>query len=189
MKHMYQIADEFFESPISTRTRVDEMEHVDVVADDGVTYPNIVDLEATPEGHDFVRRIKVFYPDAQPTKVFARYTYESERPPHWAHSDKEMTQMIAMCNLHKHNYNETLLLTHNEYEFNTHPKTKVEKLALIDDSNDFRKWNIDHAIKLHNNQCLFLNADYIHAAGIGFGRTRVSARLMMTCFFNVESTD
>lgn len=184
VKFKYSIIDEFLDHPLQVRTRIDELPCLDIEAEDGVTYPHIVDLMNTPEGMIVAKSILQFYPKAKITKLFARYTYQSEKPPHWAHSDKEMTPMLALIYLNKRQYSTTYLVKHNDLETNTHPNTGVGKITIKDDSNNTFKWEIEHTIKGHYNQCLFLNADYLHAAGNGYGDKRFNARMVVTCFFD-----
>lgn len=157
----------------------------DVEAEDGVTYPGIVDLEGSVVADAVHRRLGELWPNFKPTKTFARYSMEQMKPPNWAHSDKDMTQMVALIYLSGKDKNSKTYLLEHESGYHLTPSTMVGKTEMMEDSNNTFKWRPWQTLEGKNNSCWVLNADFIHAAGVSYGRHKNSARLVITCFFDI----
>lgn len=178
--------ENIFKDPDSVRKQIHKMDMVDYMAEDGVVYPGIVDLTDTEIARVVYSRFLEIWPKFSPTKIFARYSFEQMKPPNWAHSDRDMTQMVALIYLpDKRKPGKTYLLEH-ETGMREHPKTLMGKKMLLDDSNDTFKWEVTQTLEGRQNSCWIMNADYIHAAGVSYGREKQSARLVITCFFDID---
>lgn len=181
------ILEEFFEEPEDVKAELDSIEMTDHVASDGVTYPGIIDLEDTVLAHLIHAKLQTIFSTFKPVHTFARYSYRDMTPPNWAHSDRDMTQMLALIYLNKDNgAPATFTLEHIDAGFNKTPQDEYNRKLLLRDSNDLDKWRIVDEFKGYFNRCVVLNADYIHAASPSFGNSKENARCVLTCFFNIK---
>lgn len=187
-----QIYDNFFEDPLHVRDLIHEAPMADHTASDGVTYPGITVLP-TPVHKEMTDKLKTLLgPGFEENVSFARYSFETMQPPHWAHSDRNMTQFLCLIYLNPVNTPEsygTYLVRHKRYGFETHPQTDGHKQILMRDSNEFSKWNTVFYCPSKLNRAFVLNASYLHASAGRFGKTREDSRLVITCFFNLNQRE
>lgn len=181
------IFDDFFKDPLKVREDVMKQEATDRTYMDGVTYPHIALLPVDVLAEVYENLSFIVGPKFDTKLAFARYSFEGITPPHWAHSDREISQFLALIYLTEglaEKYG-TLLLRHTLLDFESHPDGKVERRALLHDANKPHLWDRVFECPGKFNRCFILNADLIHAAAGQFGTTKDDGRLVISVFFNL----
>lgn len=174
--------------PKDTKARIDSVPMEDIKHSDGVVYPNIARLPFTVED-ELKRNLENIFGPITPVLSFARYSFETQIPPHWAHSDREISEFIALIYLSEGpSPSGTFALRHQELGFETHPTKEEDRNALIEDSNKLEMWDFTFECPAKFNRLLILNNDLIHAAGRSYGTTRDDGRLVISCFFNIGAS-
>lgn len=187
MKNHSMIFDDFFEAPKRVRMLINQMEMRDEKYLDGVTYPNISRLpESVVEEIDRNMRT-IVGPAFTPVLSFARYSPKGGNPPHWAHSDRNIAQFLALIYLNEGEAEKfgTCVLKHRELGFDSHPESDFEKSILISHANKRDEWEVIFECPAKFNRCFILNADLVHAATGEHGSTRDNMRLVVSVFFNL----
>lgn len=183
------IVDEFFSDPHYTRQLINSVEMRDEKYDDGVTYPNIARLPDAVE-NEILRNMKfVVGHGFSPVLQFARYSFKGVTPPHWAHSDRNISQYLALIYLNDNKEAGkfgTVTLKHKQFGMEHHPTTDLLKDVLITHANKKDEWLVTFECPGTFNRCLILNADLIHASRGEFGSTKDDGRLVVSVFFNLE---
>jgi len=185
MKNHSMIFDDFFEDPIKIKALINSAPMEDIKYADGVTYPNIVRLPLAIE-NEVTQNLKQIFGPITVEICFARYSFEDVIPPHWAHSDHEIAQYIALVYLSDGDLEAgTYVLKHRDLGFETHPREKIFRDALIEHANDRKKWFPTFLAPAKFNRLVILNTELIHAAGESYGTTREDGRLVLSVFFNI----
>lgn len=180
------VMDNFFNNPNKARQLILNEPMVDYPANDGVTYPGIVVLPKVLEADLNQKFIQIFGNGFSPNLMFARHSYRDMNPPHWAHSDRDMTQMVGLIYLSHRKTCGTHLVKHKETGMFTHPEDEKGKEILMRDSNDRSKWKITDTFNSKYNRLVVLNAKYLHAAAGQYGNNRANSRLVLSVFFNLN---
>lgn len=188
MKNHSMIFDDFFKDPRRAKALINMQEMKDIPYVDGVTYPNIAQLPPSVHQEMCDNLRTVVGPAFKEVISFARYSFESTHPPHWAHSDHEIAQFLALIYLNESEELGTCCLKHSELGFETHPQTDFHKQVLISHANYRQEWEQTFVCPGRFNRCLILNTELIHAAVGQFGSTRDDGRLVISVFFNLEQS-
>lgn len=190
MTNHSMIVDDFFKDPRKVRSTLDQIEMKDYQFDmDGVTYPNIIRLPKAIENEIHENLISLFGPSFREVLSFGRYSFETTKPPHWAHSDRNIAQFLALIYLTPGLEAEqfgTATLTHVKTGLSKHPANEKERKILLSEANDFDAWDINHRCSAIFNRCFILNADLIHAALGEYGKDQTDGRLVISIFFDME---
>lgn len=188
MKNHSMIFDDFFENPEEVKRMIDAAPMKDIKFGlDGVTYPNITELPH-PVFMNARDNLEQIFGPITPKVWFARYSFENSKPPHWAHSDREISQYLALVYLSEGPPpSGTFALRHQALGFETHPTKEDERKALIEDSNNLEAWDFTFECPAKFNRLLILNNDFIHAAGNPYGTTKEDGRLVISLFFDIGS--
>ena len=181
------VFENFFEDPIKTKELIDAEPMGNVKYEhDGVVYPNIALLPERVWQETLTNLQKIFGPIMVKT-FFARYSFENVKPPHWAHSDREISEYLAIIYLSDSvEYSGTVTLKHKALGFETHPSNIEERKALIADANNLDAWDFVFEFPAKINRLLILNTNLIHAAGRSYGTTKEDGRLVISVFFDVD---
>jgi hypothetical protein len=188
LKNHSMIFDEFFAEPLRTKALINTMEMQDETYEDGVTYPNIAHLPLSVKDEIQKNMKQLVGPGFKEVLSFARYSFKDVVPPHWAHSDRNIAQFLALIYLNDDKESErfgTVCLRHKELGFETHPEKDFEKTALLGHANMRDEWEITFACPGRFNRCFILNADLIHAAMGEYGSRKEDGRLVVSVFFNL----
>lgn len=183
------IIDEFLADPNRARALINQMEMRDEKYADGVTYPNIAMLPESVSREIHQNMEMLVGPMFSPVLEFARYSFADVQPPHWAHSDRNIAQFLALIYLTTDRAAEkygTVCLKHKELKFSTHPVNNVQKDILLTQANQKDAWEVVFECPGKFNRCLILNADLIHAAAGEYGTGKEDGRLVVSVFFNLE---
>lgn len=189
MKQHSMIIDDFLDKPQNTRDLLLEQPMVDYLAEDGVTYPGIIKLPGSVEDEIYFKLNYLFQKRVdRKCTMFARFSFNQMNPPHWAHSDFNMTQFVGLLYLSPADYpnDGTHLVRHKETGMETHPEDDEQKNILLSQTNDRDKWDIVFTCPSRFNRMFILNAHYLHAAATKFGDSKSNSRLVCTTFFNLD---
>lgn len=181
------IFDDFFAYPDRSKALINlqPMEHVEY--EDGVTYPNIAVLPPIVQAEITHKLKRVFGPGVTEVLSFARYSFAGVTPPHWAHSDRNIAQFLALIYLNEGQDNfGTCTLKHKIFGFETHPDTDFHKQVLLVDANIKSEWEVTFHCPARFNRLFIINADLIHAAMGEYGSTKEDGRLVVSFFFNAN---
>lgn len=179
------IFDDFFADPVRVREIIHAAEMKDIEYSDGVTYPNITLLPEEVEKETIQNLESVFGP-ITPVISFARYSFAGGKPPHWAHSDREIAEFLALIYLsHDGGHFGTSVLNHKEFTIDQHPDNDFGKKVLLEDANRKEAWKIVYTCPSKFNRLFVLNADLIHAAMGEYGKDKDDGRLVISVFFNL----
>lgn len=180
------IYDDFFDEPKRARALIHAAEMRDRKYVDGVTYPNIALLPESVEFEIEEKLRRIFGPLFKKVISFARYSLADVTPPHWAHSDFNIAQFLAMIYLNEGREDHgTVTLRHRELGFERHPESEFEKSVLLGHANKHDEWEVTFTCPAKFNRLFILDAALVHAAMSGYGSTRESGRLVVSVFFNV----
>lgn len=182
------ILDDFFNAPDAVREVLIAQEMVDYSASDGVIYPGIVDTKMLLE-EDIFKKLNQIYDDrVSNLTTFARFSFDHMKPPHWAHSDLNMTQYVGLIYLNPNPpaADGTHCVQHLETGLETHPETEEQMEILLKEGNEKDKWVKTYTCSAKYNRMFILNARYLHAAATKYGKTKEDARLVLTAFFNLD---
>lgn len=182
------IFDDFFKEPKRARALIGMMEMRDEKYLDGVVYPNIARLPESVLAEIYENLQTIVGPGFTPVLSFARYSFKDGSPPHWAHSDRNIAQFLALIYLNEDTDAQrlgTCTLRHRELGFESHPESDFEKTLLIHHANKREMWDVTFECPAKFNRCLILNADLVHAAMGEYGSTKDDGRLVVSCFFNL----
>lgn len=188
MKNHSMVFDDFFKDPNETKKQINAAPMADEKYKDGVTYPNITRLPADVVAEIATNMKTLVGPAFTPVLSFARYSFKDTNPPHWAHSDREIAQFLALIYMNPDPEAEksgTVCLRHKERGFEYHPESIEDQKILLEHANEFEAWDMTFACPAKYNRCLILNADLIHAAMGEYGSTREDGRLVISVFFNL----
>lgn len=180
------IFDNFFEDPIRAKALINRAEVKDVKYEDGVVYPNIAMLPESVHREIIENLERVFGPIKEKIS-FARYSFADTNPPHWAHSDREIAQFLALIYLSedKGQYG-TSVVRHRELDFETHPTDDFRRQTLLGHANKRDEWEITFTCPSKFNRLFVLNADLIHASMGEYGKDRNDGRLVISVFFDLD---
>ena len=182
------IVDDFYVDPCLVRNHILKTYMQDFINPaDNVSYPGIVDIaEALQE--DMNQKLNHLYKSVTINKMFARHSYFKMKPPHWAHSDFNMTQYVCLLYLSPVDYpwDGTHFVKHRETKMELHPTNEDEKYILLDEANYKSNWVITYTCPSRYNRAFIFDARYIHAAAYKFGDTRENSRLVLSTFFNLN---
>ncbi len=182
------IVENFFEKPRIVRDILDMSEMKDHKFSDGVTYPNIVKLAEVIQLEVDDNMMKLFGPMYKPVLSFGRYSFENTKPPHWAHSDRNIAEFLVLIYLTPGREAEefgTATLEHISTGLTSHPNNETERALVLNEANKQDAWRIDHVCRAKFNRAFILNANLIHAALGECGTERNDGRLVITQFFNL----
>lgn len=180
------IFDNFFDDPKRAKALISTVEIEDVKYSDGVVYPNIARLPQSVNDEIVENLERVFGPII-PVISFARYSFENTKPPHWAHSDREISQFLALIYMSedKGEYG-TCTVKHRALDFETHPHDELRRQTLLSHANKRDEWEITFTCPSKFNRLFVLNADLIHAALGEYGKDKRDGRLVISVFFNLD---
>jgi hypothetical protein len=171
MKQHSMIIDDFLDNPQSVRDLLLDQPMIDYLADDGVVYPGIIKMPGSVEDEIYFKLNYLFQKRVdRKCTMFARLSFNQMNPPHWAHSDFNMTHLVR----------------HKETGMETHPETDDQKNILLSQANDRDKWDVVFTCPSRFNRMFILNAHYLHAAATKFGDSKSNSRLVCTTFFNLD---
>jgi hypothetical protein len=190
MTNHSMVVDDFFENPKKVRDLLDMVEMKDYKFSDGVTYPNIIRLPKEVENEIGENMRKLFGHSFNHKLSFGRYSFENTKPPHWAHSDRNIAQFLALIYMTPGIDAEkfgTATLTHIETGMTRHPVNDFQKEIILAEANDFDAWEINHECRAIFNRCFILNGELIHAALGEHGTGRNDGRLVVSVFFDLEN--
>lgn len=183
------IFDDFFEDPRRTKALINAEDMFDAKYTDGVTYPNIAKIPESVALEIHSGMQAVVGPGYKPVLSFARYSFQNTKPPHWAHSDRNIAQFLGLIYLSENEgigeSGGTVLLRHKEYKFESHPDVDFHKQILIHHANVKEAWTEEFYCPARFNRLLILNASLIHAAVGAYGSGREDGRLVVSVFFNL----
>lgn len=187
MIHKLAIIDDFLDQPDSVRKTIIESPMKDHEGPDGVTYPGIVELSDTLKEYIAKQFASLYRGVFQEKLMFARHSYSNMKPPHWAHSDRNLCQYVGLIYLSAVDWPQdgTYLVRHRGLNLETHPTSEIDAKIIMEDSNKRSKWDITMTVPSRYNRLLVLNADYMHAATESFGTNRVNSRLVLSVFFDL----
>lgn len=192
MRFHSQVFDDFFDDPDKVRKMIEAEPMGDEIAPDGVVYPGIVKIPAELSieiKERLCSALKKDYEDIDAKMMFARYSFSDMQPPHWAHSDKEMADFVALIYLSPkadEMKDGTLLLRHKVYDLELHPEEGGMRDILIKHANTLDMWEETFYFPARYNRIAVINTEYIHAAASRFGFNKDEARLVITVFFNLK---
>jgi hypothetical protein len=189
MKSHSMIVDDFFTDPRSARVSINGQDMRDEVYKDGVTYPNIARLprHILKEAEENLKSL--FGPTVQLVLSFARYSFKHTKPPHWAHSDRDIAQFLALIYMNEDQEAEkfgTCTLKHISHGFDSHPQNEMQKEILLREANARQMWEKTFTCPGKYNRAFILNAELIHAALGEYGSSKDDGRLVISIFFNLE---
>ena len=187
MIHKLAIIDDFLDSPDSIRKTIIETPMRDHKASDGVTYPGIVELSGDLKKYLANCFASMYQGVFQEQLMFARHSYSSMDPPHWAHSDRNMCRYVGLIYLSPIDYphDGTHLVMHRETSLEYHPQTESDRFKIMRDSNVRSKWDIVMTVPSRYNRLLVLDAACLHASALSFGTNRINSRLVLSVFFDL----
>lgn len=188
MKYHSLIIDDFLSAPTQARGELLEQDMMDYQASDGVTYPGIVRLPKHMEEEIYLRLNTIFGEQVDPDPLmFARFSLADMKPPHWAHSDRQMTEWVGLLYLSPVDlpHDGTHLVKHKQTGMEKHPTTPDQVHTLMSEANDKSKWDITMTCPSKFNRMFIVSADYLHAAATKFGSRKEDARLVCTTFFKL----
>ena len=189
MKNHSMIFDDFFKDPVKTKALVDQQEMKDVKYDlDGVVYPAVARLPESVEIEIQNNMRQIVGPRFDPVLAFARYSFKDVKPPHWAHSDNNISQFLALIYLNEDaetRNDGTVVLKHKEFKFESHPETDFHKQILLHHANSKEEWEETFRCPARFNRIFILNARLVHAAAGQYGSNRMDGRLVISVFFNL----
>lgn len=142
MKSHSMVFDDFFEDPRRARMLINRQELKDVKYTDGVVYPNIALL---PESvaHEIRQKLQSIVGPIREVISFARYSFKETSPPHWAHSDGNIAQYLALIYLSEgDDAAGTACLRHKELGMEEHPRTEFQKNILLSHANVREEWEV-----------------------------------------------
>ncbi len=183
MKTHSMIFDDFFKDPYRAKALINQMDMSDETYKDGVTYPNIARLPESVVDEIYTNMAFIVGPAFQPVLSFARYSFEGGNPPHWAHSDRQIANYLALIYLSEGAG--TCVLRHKAMDFESHPESELKRAILLSHANKRDEWEVTYECPGRFNRCFILNADLIHAAVGEYGFTRRDGRLVVSVFFNL----
>ncbi len=182
------IIENFLRNPKKTRKDILDIPMKDHLASDNVIYPGIVEPSEiiTDELNDSFTQL--YGSKFDPVLMFARHSFESMKPPHWAHSDLNMAQYVGLIYLSPVDYpwDGTHCVKHKKSRLEIHPRSQDEIDIVMGDSNDKEKWDITYTCPSRFNRLFVLDARYLHAAAYKFGDRRDNSRLVLSVFFNLR---
>lgn len=180
------IFDDFFEDPKRAKALINMEEMRDIKYDDGVVYPHIAMLPQSVAEEMRANMQKIFGLGYQEVLSFARYSFAESNPPHWAHSDGNIAQFLALIYLNEErDYAGTACLRHKELGMEEHPQTEFQKSILLGHANRRDEWEVIFECPARWNRLFVLNANLIHAAMGQYGETKEDGRLVISVFFNL----
>jgi hypothetical protein len=182
------IFDDFFEDPKRAKALINMQAMKDVEYSDGVVYPNIAMLPESVAEEIHSKLKKIFGPGVQEVLSFARYSFAKSMPPHWAHSDRNIAQFLALIYLNEdkdREYAGTSCLRHIDLGMEEHPKTEFQKQILLSHADIRSEWEVVYTCPAKWNRLFVLNANLIHAAMGRYGETKEDGRLVISVFFNL----
>jgi len=185
------IFDDFFEDPVRVRALINESEMRDRKYSDGVVYPNITELPESVKD-ELYASLTNLVGEIDPVLEFARYSFDNIRPPHWAHSDREIAGYLALIYLTPDKEAEkfgTCTLKHRALGFEIHPETETQKDILLSHANSRNDWDVMFSCPAKFNRLLILNAELIHASLGEFGKDKTDGRLVISSFFNLRGPE
>lgn len=185
------IFEDFFNNPHQTKRLIDSGDMRDEVYADGVIYPNIIRLPLPVEDEAYLN-LSILLGPIVPVLSFARYSFSNVKPPHWAHSDREIAQYVALIYLNDREDAEkfgTCTLRHKWYGLETHPHNNLLKSVLIADANRKNMWDVTFTCPGRFNRIFILNTELIHAACGEYGRSKEDGRLVVSVFFNFKGDE
>lgn len=187
MEDHSRIVNNFFGEPDAIRKLIMECPMKDHTGSDQVTYPGIVQLPTELHDHIAKRLDAIFKMDTKIKLCFARHSFETMKPPNWAHSDYNMTEYVCLIYLSPHDYpwDGTHFVRHKKTKLEIHPKNQDELDLLLADSNNKQQWDVVYTCPSLYNRAFIFNAKYIHAAAYQWGTSRVNSRLVLTAFFEL----
>lgn len=179
------IFDDFFSDPAGVRADIDAADMADIkYQHDGVVYPNIVLLPASVR-EEVVRGLERVFGPIAVELAFARYSFKDTKPPHWAHSDREIADFLALIYLSQGDEAAgTACVRHKIHKIETHPTSEFHKRVLIDHANKRDQWDVTFNCPEKFNRLLILNTELVHAAMGEYGAGREDGRLVISVFFN-----
>lgn len=183
------VFDDFFDDPIRAKALIDMEEMTDELYSDGVVYPNIIRLPDSVRDEIGQKMQFAVGPGFREVLSFGRYSFIHTNPPHWAHSDYNIAQYLALIYLsHAPNpgWPGTVLLKHRVLGFESHPDNELRKDILLNEANSKDQWQVMFECPSKFNRAFLLNAAIIHAAGPAYGLTKTDGRLVISVFFNLE---
>ena len=184
MKNHSMIFDEFFDDPMAVKRSIDAEPINDIKYQDGVVYPNIAMLPAKVE-NEILAKLRTVFGPITPKLMFARYSFEHTNPPHWAHSDREIAEFLALIYLSEDFRPQvgTAVVRH-ALGFETHPTDPERQKLLIEHANRKELWEVVYECPARFNRMFVLNADLLHASMGEFGKTKEDGRLVVSVFFD-----
>lgn len=182
------IFDDFFSDPRRAKALINRQEMKSIKYMDGVTYPNIAILPDSVADEVKSNLTKVFGPGFTEVLSFARYSFHETKPPHWAHSDFNIAQFLALIYLNEGDEKAgTACLRHKEFKFESHPETEFQKQILLHHANAKDEWEVVFECPAKFNRLFVLNASLVHAAMGQYGETKNDGRLVISVFFNLKA--
>lgn len=185
--------DEFFDNPDLLRVLLTSQKYSGITNPvDGITYKGVSLNIPTVFKEEFIAKIEhLMHGTISKHLVFARLRPENQdKPPHEVHTDKIMGQYTALVYLNPNDQCKggTAFLEHISGYLSKHPETDEEMALWEADTNDLSKWTKTGYCQMKYNRCLILRSDLLHMAEpiSGFGSTPDDARLVLTCFFDIE---
>lgn len=186
MKTHSIIVDDFFDDPKRAKALINMQEMKDVQYSDGVTYPNIALLPDSVAAEIGTKLRQICGPGVQEVISFARYSFAESNPPHWAHSDGNIAEYLALIYMNEErDYAGTACLRHLELGMEEHPKTEFQKSILLGHANKREEWEVIFECPARWNRLFILNANLIHAAMGQYGENKDDGRLVVSVFFNL----
>lgn len=187
MKNHSMIFDEFFADPKRAKALINRQEIQDIKYSDGVVYPNIALL---PDSvlEEAVSNIESICGPVKVAVSFARYSFTETKPPHWAHSDGDIAQFLALIYLNENRDDAgTVCLRHIELGMEAHPTSDFQKNILLGHANKRDEWEVVFECPARWNRLFILNAGLIHASQGQYGETKEDGRLVVSIFFDLDS--
>ena len=140
MKNHSLIFDDFFSAPLNVKHVINAQPMEDIKYQDGVVYPNIAMIPPAVQEEIITKLENVFGP-IDVKLLFARYSFAGTKPPHWAHSDREIAEFLGLIYLNvDHPECGTAVLRHIEHGFENHPTDPEMQKVLIADANNRDQW-------------------------------------------------
>jgi GNAT superfamily N-acetyltransferase len=155
---------------------------------DGAVYPDVSPGASTELRSSVVAGIQQLTGfEIKVKEFFYRRSKKGCKAPHWAHSDGEVSQYVALIYLTDPPDDVdagTVILEHVD-GWRGHPSNDDQLAQWKADTNDPSRWKIIEGAKMQKNRIVIHRANELHAAMPfgGFGRD-VDARLVLICFFD-----
>lgn len=185
MRNHSMIFDDFFDDPMRAKALINMQPMRDVKYSDGVIYPNIAELPDSVAEEIRGKLKMIFGPGIREVISFARYSFQKDVPPHWAHSDMNIAQFLALIYLNEgQEYAGTACLRHKSMGFEMHPGNDLHKDILLGHANKRDEWEVTFECPARFNRLFILNAALIHAAMGQYGEGKDDGRLVVSFFFN-----